>query len=165
MSSQRQTQKSYLHGSHPCRESMSRCRPCSRQSRENNVARLVAILRRITMAVQVIPFVYTGLFVILFSSYYLFPGDTMFIINYLFFVSPIIVLAHLVYSRMLMLCKWHRRACALPLIPQSVDLFDTYVCQLGNGAFVVAVITIFITMIAFMFCIYKVFFTDDGRIC
>ena len=164
MSSQRQIRESFLRTSHPYQESTSRCHHCSRRSPENSVERLVMILRRITMAVQVIPFVYTGLFVILFSSYFLF-GKMIAITNYLFFISPVVVLAHLVYSRMLMLCKWHRMACALPLIPQSVDLFDTYVYQLGNEAFVVAVVTIFVTMIGFAFCIYKVFFTDDGRFC
>lgn len=117
------------------------------------------------MAVQVFPFVYTAMFVFLFTAYSFGEGVLLDIIDYACFVSPIVVVAHLVYSRMLMMCKWHRVACALPLIPQVVDQFDVYVYQFGHNAWIVVAATIIITMILFMIAIYKVFFTDDGKFC
>lgn len=117
------------------------------------------------MAVQVFPFIYTVLFVFLFTAYSLGEGLLLDIIDYAVFVSPIVVLAHLAYSKLLKMCRWHRVACALPLIPQAVDLFDTYVYHIDHNAWIVVTITIIITMILFLICIYKVFFTDEGRIC
>ena len=128
-------------------------------------SRLVLILRRITLAVQIFPFIYTALFIFLFTAYSFSSGVVLDIIDYLVFVSPIVVVAHLIYSKMLMMCKWHRIACALPLIPQAVDQFDLYVFHFGHEAFVVVSVTIVVTMLLFLFCIYKVFFTDEGRIC
>lgn len=130
-------------------------------------SQLVLILRRITAAVQVFPFVYTGLFVFLFTAYSFIDKESVAlnIIDYAVFVSPMVVVAHLVYSRMLKMCKWHRLACALPLLPQAVDQFDLYVYHFGHNAWIVVTATILITMLLFLFCIYKVFFTDEGRIC
>ena len=117
------------------------------------------------MAVQVLPFIYTAMFVLLFSAYTFCSGAWLDIVDYFFFVSPVVVVAHLIYSRMLMMCKWHRRACAMPLIPQAMDLFDTYVYNFGRCAWLVAVITITITLILFLIAIYRVFFTDGGKFC
>ena len=117
------------------------------------------------MAVQVFPFIYTALYVFLFTAYSFSGGIWLDIIDYFSFVSPIVVLAHLVYSKMLLMCKWHRIACAIPLIPQAVDQFDLYIYHFDHYAWVVIAGTIIITMILFLIAIYKVFFTEDGRIC
>ena len=153
------------------REATSRVR-ARNQARRNPVlceaqerSRLVLILRRITMAVPVFPFIYTAFFVFLFTAYSFSEGVALDIIDYAVFVSPIVVVAHLVYSRMLMMCRWHRIACALPLIPQAVDQFDVYVYHFDHGAWIVVAATIIVTMTLFLIAIYKVFFTEDGRIC
>lgn len=135
------------------------------QTSNERFANIVAVLRRITLAVQVFPFIYTALFLFLFTAYSLGEGTVLDIIDYLSFVSPIVVVAHLIYSKMLKMCKWHRIACALPLVPQSVDLFDTYVYHFNHGEWVVVSVTIIVTLILFLFCFYKVFYTDEGRIC
>lgn len=117
------------------------------------------------MAVQVFPFIYTALFVFLFAAYSFSSGVVLDIIDYAAFVSPIVIVAHLVYSRMLKLCKWHRIACALPLIPQAVDQFDVYVYHFDHNEWMVVSATILLTLTLFLIAIYKVFYTDDGRIC
>lgn len=117
------------------------------------------------MAVQVFPFVYTAMFIFLFTAYSFSEGVLLDVIDYTCFVSPIVVVAHLVYSRMLMMCKWHRIACMLPLIHQAVDQFDIYVHLFDHNAWIVVASTIVVTMILFLIAIYKVFFTEDGRIC
>ena len=129
------------------------------------VTNFVTILRRITLAVQVFPFIYTAIFIFLFTAYSFSDGVVLEIIDYFAFVSPIVVVAHIVYSRMLKMCKWHRTACAIPLIPQAVDLFDNYVYHFEHNAWVVVCATIIVSLCLFLFCIYKVFYTDDGRIC
>ena len=116
------------------------------------------------MAVQVFPFIYTALFLFLFVAYSFSRGVVLDVIDHLTFVSPIVVVAHLAYSRMLKLCKWHRIACALPLFPQSIDLLDSLV-HFGETEWIISFITILLTFILFLIAIYKVFYTDGGRIC
>lgn len=117
------------------------------------------------MAVQVFPFIYTALFIFLFAAYSVTEGVWLDIIDYTVFVSPAVVVAHLIYSRMLKMCRWHRVACAIPLLPQAVDQFDLYIRELGEYSWIVVAATIQVTMTLFLVAIYKVFFTDDGRIC
>ena len=150
------------------KESKSRTSAQDREASESPQdakSRLIAVLRNITMAVQVFPFIYTALFVFLFAAYSFSSGVVLDIIDYAAFVSPIVVVAHLVYSRMLKLCKWHRIACALPLIPQAVDQFDVYVYHFDHYEWIVVSATILLTLVLFLIAIYKVFFTNDGRIC
>lgn len=150
------------------KESKSRTSAQDREaskSPQDAKSRLIAVLRNITMAVQVFPFIYTALFVFLFAAYSFSSGVVLDIIDYAAFVSPIVVVAHLVYSRMLKLCKWHRIACALPLIPQAVDQFDVYVYHFDHYEWIVVSATILLTLVLFLIAIYKVFFTNDGRIC
>ena len=150
------------------KESKSRTSAQDREaskSPQDAKSRLIAVLRNITMAVQVFPFIYTALFVFLFDAYSFSSGVVLDIIDYAAFVSPIVIVAHLVYSRMLKLCKWHRIACALPLIPQAVDQFDVYVYHFDHYEWIVVSATILLTLILFLIAIYKVFYTNDGRIC
>ena len=112
---------------------------------------------------QVFPFVYTAVYLFLYAAYSFSSGVWLDIIDYLFFVSPCVVLVHVVYSKMLMLCRWHRAACLLPLIPQAVDLFDTYVYHFEKGERAVVSLTIIVTVLLFSVAVYKVFFTEDGR--
>ena len=127
---------------------------------------LISILRRITLVVRVFPFIYTALYLVLYAAYaYGYSSTMLDIIDYLVFVSPVVVVAHLFYSKTLKLCKWHRMACALPLIPQAVDLLDNYWWHLSEGAWIVVMSTIGVTLVFFAFCVYKVFFTDEGKIC
>lgn len=117
------------------------------------------------MAVKVFPFIYTALFIVLFGIYTSSGGLLLDLIDYFCFVSPVVVVAHLVYSRMLKMCKWHRVACALPLIPQAFDIVDTYILHYSDIPRLIVIIVVILTMILFLLCIYKVFFTDDGRLC
>lgn len=135
------------------------------QKSSSSISDLVSILRRITLAVKVFPFIYTALFVFLFTAYSITEGVWLDILDYASFVSPVVVIAHLVYSRMLKMCRWHRIACALPLFPQAVDQFDLYICEFGHIAWIVISATILVTIALFLIAFYKVFFTDEGRIC
>lgn len=56
----------------------------------------------------------------------------MTILDTLFYVSPLFCLLHLVYSKILHLCAWHRTACVVPLIPQVVNVVDFYLVSLSD---------------------------------
>ena len=119
---------------------------------------------RIVLAVQIAPFVYTLLFLVVFSLAFFAENLAMLdVIDYLCFVSPIVVLAHLVYSRMLRFCIWHRLACALPLIPQAVDLYDTYISPFSVEQIIIVKATIILTILLYFIFAYGTFFSRNGR--
>ena len=119
---------------------------------------------RIVLAVQIAPFVYSLLFLVVFSLAFFSTNEPMLtIIDYFFFVSPVVVVAHLVYSRMLRFCVWHRLACSLPILPQLVDLYDTYVSPFSVGQIVIVKATIFVTIFLYFLFAYGTFFSRNGR--
>ena len=119
---------------------------------------------RIVLAVQIAPFVYSLLFLVVFSiAFFSTNEDLMTIIDYFCFISPVVVVAHLVYSRMLRFCVWHRLACALPLLPQLVDLYDTYVSSFSVGQIIIVKATILVTIILYFLFAYGTFFSRNGR--
>ena len=119
---------------------------------------------RIVLAVQLAPFIYTLLFLAIFSLAFFSTNETMLTaIDYLFFISPIVIVAHLVYSWMLRFCIWHRLACALPIIPQVVDLYDTYVSMFTVEQIIIVKATIIITILLYFLFAYGTFFSRNGR--
>ena len=119
---------------------------------------------RIVLAVQIAPFVYTLLFLLVFVLAFFSTNETMLTaIDYFCFISPIVVVAHIVYSRMLRFCVWHRLACALPLLPQAVDLYDTYISSFSVGQIIVVKVTIFVTICLYFLFAYGTFFSRNGR--
>lgn len=104
------------------------------------------------------------MFIFLYGSYSFLDNElARFIIDYAFFVSPIVVLAHYLYSRVLRMCIWHRVACLIPLITQIADLLDTFVSCISRNGMVITVITIIASIIIYGFAIYGTFFSTDGR--
>lgn len=97
---------------------------------QDRVKRLILTLRSITLAVQVVPFVFSLFYIVSFALYSVLPESAQTVCDTLFFISPLVVIAHLVYSRILHLCKWHKTACLIPIFPQAVSFVDYYVIEL-----------------------------------
>lgn len=93
---------------------------------------LVKTLRYVTTAVQVLPFIYTVLYIISLAVSFFAPDSVVWIVDTMFYASPVTVISFLVLSRILRLCKWHRRACLLPIIPQVVSFVDYYIIELSE---------------------------------
>ena len=119
---------------------------------------------RIVLAVQVAPFIYTLLYLAVFSLAFFSKDDRLLTtIDYLCFISPIVILAHLVYSWMLRFCVWHRLACALPILPQLVDLYDTYISPFTVEQIIIVKATIIVTILLYFLFAYGTFFSRNGR--
>lgn len=97
---------------------------------QDRIKRLILTLRSITLAVQVVPFVFSAFYIVSFALYSILPESAQIVCDTLFFISPIVIIAHLLYSRILHLCKWHKTACVLPIFPQIVSLIDYYIIEL-----------------------------------
>ncbi len=118
---------------------------------------LIKKLRHITLATQLMPFIYGGFYILSLFLYTVGTEETARLCDTLFYVSPIVVAEFLVLSRLLRLCKWHRIACCVPLIPQVMSLIDYYIIEFSE---IVVQVDIFIYMssiILLLIAAYKVF--------
>lgn len=91
---------------------------------------LIGKLRSITLTVQIAPFVYTLFYIVILFTYPYCTESVSKLLDTLFYVSPTTVAIFLVESRVLKLCRWHRRACAIPILPQISVFIDYYIMRL-----------------------------------
>lgn len=127
------------------------------------IKKLIGVLHRITRAAQIIPFVYSAMYIVVLFTYNFAPERILTILDILFYVSPVVIAAHLVYSHILELCKWHRAACVIPLAPQVLNVFDSYVMILTeNEVLVFNLLVVFMTILLLVSA-YKVFFCDERK--
>lgn len=128
-----------------------------REHQNLDIAGLVEKLRYVTAAVQILPFIYSLLYIVC-MILYLFCSDTIAgICDSIFYVSPISIIAFLVLSKLLRMCVWHRTACILPVVPQILSLVDRYVVEFPWSAGVITLIVSMASFLALLLCAYKVF--------
>ena len=128
------------------------------QDRRADLKRLVDTLRRVTTAVQVLPFVYSALSIVTLSVYNFIPEEAQSQLDTLFYISPVCIVACLILSKLLRLCKWHKTACILPAIPQIVGFIDCYIITLTvSEAYIINAVIIVMTVLL-LIAAYKVFF-------
>jgi hypothetical protein len=119
---------------------------------------LVVTLRRVTTAVQILPFIYTALYIFALALYTACGPRLQTALDSLFYVSPVCILAFLVLSHVLKLCRWHKTACLLPALPQTVSLIDYYLSPFSNAAAYLFNCTIILMSILLLIAAYFVFF-------
>lgn len=89
---------------------------------------------------------------------YLFvPESVCQILDALFYASPVVILGFLVESKILKLCKWHKTACALPLLPQAIVLTDSFIVSLTKYEAYIAIITPILLCALLLLAAYNVF--------
>jgi len=118
---------------------------------------LIEKLRAVTLAVQVIPFAYTAIYVVVLAVYPFISENAMCSLDTLFYVSPCACAAFLVLSRSLKLCKWHRAACILPVTPQVSVLLDRTVVNFSNAAVKAHIFTTALMAVLLLIAAYNVF--------
>ena len=88
----------------------------------------------------------------MFASDYL-----MTVLDTIFYISPLFCAAHLIYSKMLRLCEWHRAACVVPIFPQVVNLVDYYLISLSEIQAMVFTLTAVAMTVTLIVAAYNVF--------
>lgn len=123
------------------------------------VKALIGTLRKITQVVQLAPFIYTGLYILVLISYLFAQDNVLNVLDLIFYVSPVVTLIFLLESRVLKLCAWHRAACVLPVIPQIVSLVDSvfieftvYEAAIFNGMLLLMSVLLLIAAYKVFFC-------------
>ena len=120
------------------------------------------MVSRVTKAVQVTPFIYSSIFVIVYFLYSFVDEKVMDIIDMGFYISPLVMVIFLVYSRILHLCKWHRITCVLPLVPQIYYILDSVFTFSQDKVLVANILTV-IMLIILLISAYKVFYKCKTR--
>lgn len=130
---------------------------------DERILRLISVLRNITLAVQVVPFVYSLFYIV--SLILAFTGAQNLQVAYdmMFYVSPVFVLVHFAYNRILHLCVWHRTACALPLIPQFVSVVDYYVIDMSEFHAAIFNIILLVMFVMLLVAAYNVFLKPKSK--
>lgn len=122
-----------------------------------DVIAIVAILRNVTLIVQLYPFAYTMLYVLCMVGYLVGSEELSCTLDQIFYTSPFSVLFALILSRSLKLCKWHKLECILPMIPLAHLAIDTYIVPLSNVSAIINVGTIIFLCILSLINAYFVF--------
>lgn len=122
-----------------------------------NLEGLIKKLRSVTVAVQVMPFIYTAIYIICMAFYFRADEGFLVVLDTLFYVSPSVTVEFLVLSKILHLCKWHKLTCALPVVPQIVVLLDHTVFYFSKFATYLAISISIVMCMLLLFAAYNVF--------
>lgn len=128
------------------------------QDRRADLKRLITTLRRVTTAVQVFPFIYSALYIALLATYNFVPEDYQATLDNLFYISPACIVTFLILSKVLLLCRWHKAACIIPIIPQVANFVDCHVVMLSEAQVYLFNGTLIGMTVLLVFAAYKVFF-------
>lgn len=120
-------------------------------------------MRNATLAVQIIPFVYSFIYILILLSYGDVSEDTAVVLDTLFYISPLQIVGFLILSRVLRLCKWHRMACLLPIFPQAISFVDYYIIELTEVEGYLTNMTTVVMSALLLFSAYKVFFANGRK--
>lgn len=132
------------------------------QEGRDKILFVIEKLRSITLAVQIIPFVYTGLYIFVLCTYLFASEAVLNVLDTLFYVSPVVVIAFLVESRILKLCRWHKTACVLPVLPQVEVLADSCIYEFAQWEAQALIILIIVMSVLLLVAAYKVFLSPKG---
>lgn len=107
---------------------------------------------------QVFPFIYSALYIALLATYNFVPEDYQATLDNLFYISPACIVTFLILSKVLLLCRWHKAACIIPIIPQVANFVDCHVVMLSEAQVYLFNGTLIGMTVLLVFAAYKVFF-------
>ena len=118
---------------------------------------LVKTLRYLTAAVQLMPFIYSILYIISLTVGLFASNDVVKMFDMLFYASPVTVISFLIFSRLLRMCRWHRAACLLPIVPQGISFVDYYIIQFPVSVLSISIATLIAMSLLLLISAYKTF--------
>ena len=135
----------------------------NREQGQDRVKRLILTLRSITLAVQIAPFVFASLFILDFALCSVASESVQEVFDRLFYTSPLVVATNLFHSRVLHLCKWHKTACLIPMLPQIVSFVDYYIIELTELEALITNLLTTTMVILLLVAAYNVFLKPKRR--
>lgn len=122
-----------------------------------DIVKVISILRKVTMVVKLIPFIYAFLYVASILTYWFCDECVISWVDMLFYMSPVAIIFMLILSRTLKLCKWHRLECVLPLMGFASLLVNDFVVEFGKYGQLANYIIVIATFILSLINAYFVF--------
>lgn len=122
-----------------------------------DIVKVISILRKVTMVVKLIPFIYVFLYIASILTYWFCGECVISWVDMLFYMSPVAIIFMLILSRTLKLCKWHRLECVLPLMGFASLLVNDFVVEFGKYGQLANYIIVIATFILSLINAYFVF--------
>jgi hypothetical protein len=119
---------------------------------------LVAVLRRVTRTVQLLPFAYLIIYAFALLTEPILPEGLFCLMDDISCASPLSIGALLFASRMLKLCVWHKTACVLPFASRLTEYIDNYIVTFTQNEIVLINTLLGILVLAFIILAYRHFF-------
>ena len=117
----------------------------------------ILILKRTTIYVQFLPFVYSFFYIAILTIYPFISEQAAVLLDSIFYISPMFMAGMLVLSKLLHLCRWHRMACLVPIISQVPVFLDDYIVPLTRIEAIISNSTVAVMTIVLLMAAYKVF--------
>lgn len=126
----------------------------------SHIVAAINILRKVTIATKVAPFVYAGIYIVFYALYIAVSDVFLLAIERFFYVSPLVIATFIYLSYQLKFCKWYRLQCLLPIFPQVLGIIDKYVYQFGEYS---ARALVVMTALIFVLSLVNIYFTFIKR--
>ena len=91
------------------------------------VSRLVAVLRKVTRIVQLLPFAYLLLLSVYLLAEYILPDWALGIADNVLNAPLVAIIGLLGVGKLLKLCSWFKTACVMPILPKIESWVDSFV--------------------------------------
>ena len=128
-----------------------------RQDRGVDFKKYIIILKRATIYVQFLPFIYSFFYIVILVAYPFISESTAVLLDSIFYISPIFMAGMLVLSKLLHLCRWHRMACIVPIISQAPVFVDDHIISLTRIEAIISNSTVVVMSVVLLIAAYKVF--------
>lgn len=122
----------------------------------SHIVAALNILRKVTIATKVAPFIYAGIYLLCMVAYFLADESVLLFYDMLFYVSPLVIATFIYLSYQFKFCKWYRLQCILPVFPQVLGIIDRYVYQFGEYS---ACALVVMTALIFVLSLVNIYFT------
>lgn len=122
----------------------------------SNIVAAINILRKVTIAAKVAPFVYAVIYIVFYALYIWVSDVFLSAIERFFYISPLVIATFIYLSYQLKFCKWYRLQCLLPIFPQVLGIVDRYVYAFGEYS---ARALVVMTVLIFILSLVNIYFT------
>ena len=129
-----------------------------RQDPKGAVSRLVAVLRKITRIVQIIPFAYLLLLAVYLLTESLLPDWALGLADNMLYVHGGVIAGMLGAGRILKLCGWFRAACLMPIATKVESYVDSFVITFTQNEVIIINASLGMLFLLFTYLAYRHFF-------
>lgn len=91
------------------------------------VSRLVAVLRKVTRIVQLLPFAYLLLLSVYLLTEYILPDWVLGVADNVLNAPVVAIIGLLGVGKLFKLCAWFKTACLMPMLPKIESWVDSFV--------------------------------------